>query len=132
MGIFCHLHSWAQFPSKHIYHSTKIRSHRKIHKLQKHFEKPFDVVIKKLYTDNGGEYVALSGYLRQNGIVWESTAPYTPQQNGVSEKTNRTLMNMVRAMLNESSVPLEFWAEAVITVSSEHYRAKKSGHDNSD
>ena len=72
------------------------------------FEKQFDAVIKKWYTDNGGEYVAFSGYLQENGIVWESTAPYTPQQNGISERTNRKLMNMVRAMLSESALPPEF------------------------
>jgi hypothetical protein len=41
------------------------------------------------------------------------TAPYTPQQNGVAERKNRTIMNMVRSMLLEKQIPRSFWPEAV-------------------
>jgi len=45
------------------------------------------------------------------------TVPYTPQQNGVSERKNRTLMEMARCLLYEKKLPLNFWAEAVNTAS---------------
>jgi len=41
------------------------------------------------------------------------TAPYTPQQNGVAERKNRTIMNMVRSMLSEKRIPKSFWLEVV-------------------
>jgi hypothetical protein len=48
--------------------------------------------IKILRTDGGGEYHgAMATYLKQEGIVHETNAPYTPEQNGVSERANRTL-----------------------------------------
>ncbi|PNX65799.1 cysteine-rich receptor-like protein kinase 25-like protein, partial [Trifolium pratense] len=48
------------------------------------------------------------------GIKRQLTAAYTPQQNGVSERKNRTLMNVVRSMLNGRNVPKRFWPEAVV------------------
>ena len=48
-----------------------------------------------------------------NGISRQLTATYTPQQNGVVERKNRTIMNMVRSILSEKQVPKNFWQEAV-------------------
>ena len=42
------------------------------------------------------------------------TAAYTPQQNGVAERKNQSVMNMVRCMMNEKKIPKSFWAEAVM------------------
>lgn len=68
-----------------------------------------------LRTDRGGEFTssAFSEYCSNNGIRRQLIAGYTPQQNGVAERKNRTLMNMVRCMLTEKQVPKEFWPEAV-------------------
>ena len=49
------------------------------------------------------------------GIKRQLTAPYTPQQNGVSERKNRTVMEMARCLLFEKKMPSNFWAEAVNT-----------------
>lgn len=68
-----------------------------------------------LYSDNGGEYEALKCYLDETGIVGEYTAAYTPEQNGVSERLNRTLMDMTRSMLDQAGLPPSFWAEAITT-----------------
>ena len=54
-------------------------------------------------------------YLRSEGIRHERTVPKTPQQNGVAERLNRTLMEIVRSMLIDSNLPHEFWAEALAT-----------------
>jgi hypothetical protein len=63
----------------------------------------------------GGEYTSNSfnEYCRNEGIKRQLTAAYTPQQNGVSERKNRTLLNMVRSIMNARNVPKKFWPEAV-------------------
>ncbi|GKB92348.1 retrotransposon protein, putative, ty1-copia subclass [Tanacetum coccineum] len=58
--------------------------------------------IKALRLDRGGEYISqeFKDYLKDCGIVQQLTPPYTPQHNGVSERRNRTLLNIVRSMMN--------------------------------
>lgn len=66
-------------------------------------------------SDNGGEYLGkdTQEWMASNGIRHERSAPYTPQQNGVSERMNRTIMEAARSILHEKQVPLELWGEAV-------------------
>ncbi|GKC37563.1 retrotransposon protein, putative, ty1-copia subclass [Tanacetum coccineum] len=66
--------------------------------------------IKALRSDRGGEYLSqeFKDYLSKNGIVQHLTSPYTPQQNSVSERRNRTLLDMVRSMFNLTTLPLSF------------------------
>lgn len=73
--------------------------------------------IKALQTDGGGEYCNndLENYLKERGIQHRVSAPYTPQQNGRSERVNQTLMNIVRCLLIQSGMPVKFWAEALNT-----------------
>ena len=73
--------------------------------------------IKVFRTDNGGEYTSteFESLLRKEGIKHEYTIPKTPQQNGVSERMNRTLVEAVRSMLADSRLPHKFWAEALST-----------------
>ena len=80
-------------------------------------ENQFDKKVKTLRTDNGGEYCSteFSHFLQQNGIRHETTVPKTPEQNGVAERANRTLVEAVRAMLSDSKLPKHFWAEALLT-----------------
>ncbi|KAL0315387.1 UNVERIFIED_CONTAM: Copia protein [Sesamum radiatum] len=74
--------------------------------------------IKTLRSDRGGEY--LSGefidYLKKNGIVSQWTPPGTPQLNGVAERRNRTLLDMIRSMMSFTELPLSFWGYALETV----------------
>jgi transposase InsO family protein len=71
--------------------------------------------LKTLRTDNGGEFVngEFDEYLRGLGIRHECTMSYTPQQNGVSERLNRTLVTKARCMLHDAGLSENFWAEAV-------------------
>ena len=73
--------------------------------------------VKKLRTDNGGEYTSteFESYLKKEGIEHQYTIPKTPEQNGVSERMNRTLVEAVRTMLADSRLPHRFWAEALST-----------------
>ncbi|KAJ3676254.1 hypothetical protein LUZ60_003666 [Juncus effusus] len=71
--------------------------------------------IKALRSDRGGEYMstAFTSYCEEHGIKRFLTAPYSPQQNGVAKRKNRTILDMVRSMLKSKDMPKEFWAEAV-------------------
>ncbi|GAU22946.1 hypothetical protein TSUD_326740 [Trifolium subterraneum] len=71
--------------------------------------------IQSLRTDGGGEYTStiFNEFCGSQGIRRQLTASYTPQQNGVSERKNRTILNMVRSMLDDKKVPKKFWPKAV-------------------
>ena len=73
--------------------------------------------IKILRTDGGGEYVLkdFDALCVKEGIVHEVVPPYTQQQNGVTKRKNKTIMNMVRNMLKGKHLPKELWGEAVST-----------------
>ncbi|GJW60437.1 retrotransposon protein, putative, ty1-copia subclass [Tanacetum coccineum] len=73
------------------------------------------MTIKAIRSDRGGEYISqeFKDYLKANGIVQQLTPPYTPQHNGVSERRNRTLLDMVRFMMNLTTLPLSFWDYAL-------------------
>ena len=71
--------------------------------------------IKRLRTDNGGEYKSdpFFDVCQEYGIVRHFTVRDTPQQNGVAERMNRTLLEKVRCMLSNAGLGKQFWAEAV-------------------
>ena len=73
--------------------------------------------IGTLCTDNGGEYLSkeFEYYLKFKGIRHELTVPHSPEQNGVAERMNRTLMESARAMMSHAKLPNSYWAEAVST-----------------
>ena len=73
--------------------------------------------IKAIRSDCGGEYLLgnFKDYLTQNGIVSHLTVPETPQQNGVAERRNRTLLEMVRFMMSYSTLSISFWGYALNT-----------------
>ncbi|KAL0558905.1 hypothetical protein IC582_003491 [Cucumis melo] len=69
--------------------------------------------IKTLRSDRGGEYIAFGNFFKEQGIHHQMIARMTPQQNGVAERKNRTIMEMVRSMLKAKNLPNEFWGDAV-------------------
>jgi hypothetical protein len=72
--------------------------------------------IMKIHSDYGGEYRSneFQTMIRSLGIVPEYSVPATPQQNGIAERMNRTLVEKVRCMLFSSGVPVSFWGEALV------------------
>ncbi|KAL4379471.1 hypothetical protein GQ457_02G032120 [Hibiscus cannabinus] len=78
-------------------------------------EKESDFEIKSLRSDRGGEFTSneFNDFCKANGIRRPLTVPRSPQQNGVAERKNRTILNMARSMLKAKNMPKEFWAEAV-------------------
>jgi transposase InsO family protein len=77
----------------------------------------FGLRIKKIRSDNGTEFKnsQIEGFLEDEGIKHEFSSPYAPQQNGVVERKNRTLLDMAWTMLDEYKTLDRFWAEAINT-----------------
>ncbi|TYJ96910.1 gag/pol protein [Cucumis melo var. makuwa] len=80
-------------------------------------ENALSKTIKTFRSDRGGEYMDLKfqNYLMECGIVSQLSAPGTPQQNGVSERRNQTLLDMVWSMMSYAHLPNSFWGYAVQT-----------------
>ena len=80
-------------------------------------ENQYGVKIKILRSDNGGEYTSneFEMFLKKEGILHHKTVPKNPEQNGVSERYNRTIIEGIRSMLSGSKLPKEYWAEALST-----------------
>lgn len=77
-------------------------------------EKQTGKKIKRLRTDNGLEFCSgeFNEFCKNEGIVRHRTVKYTPQQNGVAERMNRTLLERARCMLSNAGLSKDFWAEA--------------------
>ncbi|GJW01902.1 retrotransposon protein, putative, ty1-copia subclass [Tanacetum coccineum] len=84
---------------------------------QKEVENQLGKTIKLLRSDRGGEYMSQEflDHLKDHGIIAHHTPPYTPQHNGVSERRNRTLLDMVRSMMSQTTLPKSFWDYALET-----------------
>ena len=78
-------------------------------------EKETGLFVKCFRIDRGGEFNSneFNDFCKQSGIKRQLTTAYTPQQNGVVERKNRTVMNMVRSMLSDKNIPKTFWPEAM-------------------
>ncbi|WVZ54674.1 LOW QUALITY PROTEIN: hypothetical protein U9M48_005438 [Paspalum notatum var. saurae] len=73
--------------------------------------------MRAIHSDNGGEFKNswFETFCRDLGLEHQFPSPYTPPQNGVVERKNRTLVEMARTMLDEHRTPRRFWAKAVNT-----------------
>ncbi len=80
-------------------------------------ENQTNMKIKTILSDNGGEFVSkkFDNFLHECGIQRQTSAPYTPQQNGVMERANRTIMECTRSMIHAQGLDFEFWVETVNT-----------------
>ena len=75
----------------------------------------FQSKIKSIYSDNGGEFVALKKYFSIHGMSHYTTTPHTPQQNGVSERRHRHLVETSLTLLHDASLPLSYQPYAFST-----------------
>lgn len=75
--------------------------------------------IKSVRTDNAAEYKGgeFARIIKSSGILHETSVAHCPQQNGIAERMNRTLMEMTRCMLYEAGFPDNLWVEALQTAS---------------
>jgi len=78
-----------------------------------------------IYTSlSGTEYTSkdTQAALKKAGIQFQTTVPYTPEQNGVAERKNRTLCESARSMLFDANLPKKYWGEAIMTAAYLHNR----------
>lgn len=89
-------------------------------------EKQLEFKIKTIRSDRGGEFYGkynesgrsngpFAKFLQEHGIIAQYSTPGTPQQNGVAERRNRTLIQMVRSMMSTTNLPEFLWGEALKT-----------------
>jgi transposase InsO family protein len=104
-------YTWVYFLTK------KSQAAETIMSFVRNIENQNDVKVKQIRTDNGTEFKNqdLECFCDEKGISQNFTSPYTPEQNGVVEKKNRTLIEAARTMLNDSVLSKHFWTEAVKT-----------------
>ena len=84
--------------------------------------KEFNAVVENLYekkikilrSDNGGEFTSneFNDYCKEVGIKRELTIPYNPNQNGVAERKNRSIMEFLKSIIHDQDLPMYLWEEA--------------------
>lgn len=100
---------------------TLIRSKDEAANAMKHFQARAEVEsgrkLRALCTDRGGEFTSIEfgEYCANLGVGRQLTAPYSPQQNGVVERRNQTIVTTARSMMKAKGVPGRFWGEAMST-----------------
>jgi len=77
-------------------------------------ENQLDKKIKKIRSNRGGEYLSFNDYCVKEGIIHEVTLPYSPESNGLAERKDRTLKEMMNVMLISSNAPDNLWGEALL------------------
>uniref|UniRef100_M1DVJ7 Retrotransposon protein, Ty1-copia subclass n=1 Tax=Solanum tuberosum TaxID=4113 RepID=M1DVJ7_SOLTU len=80
-------------------------------------ENQLDKNIKSLRTDRGREYLSkqFEELCTEKGFIRQLTTPYTPQQNGVAERRNKTLLDMTRSKMAQTNLSISFWGDALLT-----------------
>ncbi|GJU46587.1 retrovirus-related pol polyprotein from transposon TNT 1-94 [Tanacetum coccineum] len=80
-------------------------------------QRNLQALVISVRTDRGTEFLnkTLNEFFKEEGIEHKTSTPQTPEQNGVVERQNRTLVKAARTMLSASKLPLFFWAEAIAT-----------------
>ena len=78
-------------------------------------ENQLDRQIKRIRSDRGGEYIPLNDYYEKEGIIHEVTPPYSSESNGVAERKNRTLKEMMNSLLVRALAPDNLWSEAILS-----------------
>ena len=73
--------------------------------------------VTTIQADNGGEFTSkyLMGKLQEKGIKLQTTVPYTPEQNGIAERMNRTIVDRARTLLTHAGLPIQYWQFAMAT-----------------
>ena len=107
VSLFSDLHRWFEQTWVYLLDET----FEKFKEFQSEVENHRNKKIKFLRSDHGKEYLSYEFglLLKQCGILSQLTPPRTPQRNGVSERRNRTLLNMMRSMMSLTDLSLSFW-----------------------
>ena len=76
----------------------------------------FNKKVQQLLSDNEAEFLSLQKFLLEEGILFQNSCVYTPQQNGVIERKHRHILETARAFRFQSHLPITFWGECILTV----------------
>lgn len=76
----------------------------------------FDARIKRFLTDNGREYLPIGTHLESKGVEFDTSPPYCKGQNGLAERTNRTIRERINTLLSDAKLPPSWWPELLETV----------------
>jgi transposase InsO family protein len=100
-----------------LFLQDKSETQEVLKKFLRRAQNKFDAKVKKIRSDNDTKFknTQVDDFLDEEGIKYEFSAPYTPQQNGVGKRKNRTLIEMTRTMIDEYKTSDRFWAEAINT-----------------
>ena len=71
--------------------------------------------IKIFRSDNGGEFLSLQSFFKDNDVLFQHSCVYTPQQNGVVERKPRHILQVARALKFQAQLPTQFWGECALT-----------------
>jgi hypothetical protein len=75
----------------------------------------FNTKVQKLHSDNGAEFLSLNFFFLEEGVLFQHSCVYTPQQNGVVEHKHRHILETARALRFQSHLPFTFWGECILT-----------------
>jgi transposase InsO family protein len=119
MGTYTMYSSYMITPHKNWIYFLKNKDGvlEKLQEFKAHVENQTKRKIKILRSDNGGEYTSkeFNSFCIEVGIKREFTTPYNPQQNGVTERKNRTIIEETKEMIHYQSLPMTLWEEACMT-----------------
>ncbi|CEJ62707.1 hypothetical protein PMG11_11200 [Penicillium brasilianum] len=76
----------------------------------------FGAQIKRFLTDNGREYLPIGTHLESQGVEFDTSPPYCKGQNGLAERTNRTIRERINTLLSDAKLPPSWWPELLETV----------------
>lgn len=104
-------YGWVYFLS----HKSEVLS--KFKELYMELRNQQNISVKTFRSDGGGEYIneAFNNYLKLHGIKRQITAPNSPQQNGVAERYNRTVLTIARSIYYNTGLPEKLWPEVIAT-----------------
>ena len=78
-------------------------------------QRQFNAKVQKICSDNGTEFMCMTSYFREKGILHETSCVGTPQQNGRVERKHRHILNVARALRFQALLPIERWGECIMT-----------------
>ena len=93
--------------------TAKSEVRKVVERFCKYSEKQFGKSVQMVRSDSGMEFMCLSNFFLDNGIVHQTSCVDTPQKNGRVERKHRHILNVARAMLFQSKRPIKFWGEAI-------------------
>lgn len=92
------------------------------------FERETEKKVKHVRTDEGWESLGEFGKVFRRGVLCETTALYSPSQNGISERVDHTLLDHAHAMMYNDSVPSSLWTEVVAIAVQLHTTIRRRRH----